>query len=387
MDRIQRARIAVIGAFLTNGMVVGAFFARVPDIKKSLDLSQSELGILLFCASLGVLVALAPAGRIVAKQGSRKVGIWSTVALGGPLIPVGFMPSETIVGISLFFYGALLAIQDVAMNTHAITLEHESQKRFMSFFHANFSIGALMGGVVGGIFSQQRISVLAQTFILAALFIMCALILRNFWLPNHLDQHAYKEKKRTKRPGIIWLLGLLGLLAAIGEGSAGDWGGVLARETFLASPFLSTVPYIIFSLFMVIGRLSGDKLAEKYGPSNLIFVGGLVAGIGLSAGLIVGGIAGVIFGWAALGAGVSIVIPMLFSAGGEIAKREFPGKLAPSDGVAMVGGVAYFGFMVGPPLMGFIADLITLRWAMLVPAIGCIVMAVSAKPLISSRSR
>ena len=384
-DRIRRARIAVIAAFVTNGAVSGSFVARIPDIKKTLDLTPSELGVLLFCASLGVLTALGPAGRIVAKQGSRTVSIWSTVLLGTSLVPVGLMPNEWIFGTALFLYGALLAIQDVAMNTHAITLEHEAGKRYMSFFHATFSMGAFLGGITGGFFSQHQISVLVQAHVLGAFFIAFAVIFRNFWLPSSLDQHAYEEKKKTKRPGIFWLLGLLGMLCAIGEGSAGDWGGVLARETFSASPFLSTVPFIVFTAFMVIGRLLGDSLAEKYGPANLIFICGLIAGIGLSAGLILGGIAGVILGWAALGAGVSIVIPMLFSAGGEIAKREFPGKLAPSDGVAMVGGVAYFGFMVGPPLMGFVAELITLRWAMLLPALGCIIMALTAKPLLSSR--
>lgn len=384
MNRITRARIAVIAAFVTNGAVSGSFVARIPDIKRNLDLTPSELGVLLFCASLGVLTALGPAGRIVAKQGSRKVAIWSTIALGASLVPVGYMPNELIFGTALFIYGAMLAVQDVAMNTHAITLEHEAQKRYMSFFHATFSMGAFLGGLIGGLFSQQKISVLLQAHILGFLFIALAIIFRNFWLPSHLDQHEYEEKKKTKRPVIFWLLGGLGLLCAIGEGSAGDWGGVLARETFNASPFLSTVPFIVFTAFMVIGRLFGDKLAEKYGPANLIFICGLIAGVGLATGLVIGGIAGVIFAWASLGAGVSIVIPMLFSAGGEIAKKEFPGKLAPSDGVAMVGGVAYFGFMVGPPLMGFLADLFTLRWAMLVPAIGCIVMALSAKPLINA---
>jgi len=386
MDQIRRARIAVIAAFVTNGAVSGSFVARIPDIKKSLDLSASELGVLLFCASLGVLTALSFAGRIVAKQGSRTVALWSTVLLGVSLVPVGLMPSELIFGTALFLYGAVLAIQDVAMNTHAITLEQKAGKRFMSFFHATFSIGAFLGGLIGGLFSQREISVLVQAHILGIFFIAFAIFFRNFWLPSSLDQHQYEEKKKVKRPGIFWLLGLLGMMAAIGEGSAGDWGGVLARETFSATPFLSTVPFIAFTAFMVAGRLLGDRLAEKYGSADLIFAGGLLGGIGLATGLVVGGIGGTIFGWAALGAGVSIVIPMLFSAGGEIAKNEFPGKLAPSDGVAMVGGVAYFGFMVGPPLMGFVAELITLRWAMLVPAIGCIVMAIAAKPLIKSRA-
>lgn len=104
------------------------------------------------------------------------------------------------------------------------------------------------------------------------------------------------------------------------KGAAGDWGAILARDTFDASPFISTLPYICFSAAMVFGRLLGDRAAHKFGPMNLIVGGGLIAGIGLSSGLLVGGIGGVIFGWLAAGIGLSTVIPMLFSQAGEIAK-------------------------------------------------------------------
>lgn len=384
MDQINRARYAVVATFILNGITAGSFVARVPDIKRHFQLSDGQLGLLLFCTSVGVLGILTIAGRIIAKYGSKPIATISTIALALSLIAAGWLPSVAIAAIAFVFLGSMLALQDVAMNTHGITVEHESGKRYMSYFHANFSIGSFLGGVIGGFFSQQQVSFLVQGTVLAALFIFVALVLSAWWLPAHLDQHPYEEKKKTKRPRIIWLLGLLGFLAAVGEGTAGDWGGVLARDTFNASPFLSTVPYICFTVAMIAGRFSGDKLAEKYGPANLIFACGLLAGVGLASGVVVGGIGGVIFAWLALGAGVSIVIPMLFSAGGEIAKRDFPGKLAPSDGVAMVGGIAYFGFMVGPPAMGALAELLSLRWAMLVPALGCIVMALSARPLINS---
>jgi MFS family permease len=176
---------------------------------------------------------------------------------------------------------------------------------------------------------------------------------------------------------------LLGTCAAIGEGSAGDWGAILARDTFDATPFISTLPYICFSAAMVIGRLFGDRAASKYGPTNLIVGGGLIAGIGLGGGLLVGGIGGVIFGWLAAGIGLSIVIPMLFSQAGEIAKTRFEGQFAPSEGVAMVSGIAYFGFLVGPPTLGFLGDAIGLRWAMLVPAVLALVMALGSRPVLT----
>jgi MFS family permease len=131
--------------------------------------------------------------------------------------------------------------------------------------------------------------------------------------------------------------------------------------------------------------LFGDRLAAKYGPMKLIVGGGLIAGVGLASGLFIGGISGVIFGWLTMGIGLATVIPMLFSQAGELAKNKFAGQFAASEGVAMVSGIAYFGFMVGPPTLGFLGDAIGLRWAMLVPAGLALIMALGSRPILSNR--
>jgi MFS family permease len=271
------------------------------------------------------------------------------------------------------------------MNSHAIVLEHEADKRYMSTFHAMFSLGALIGGVVGAWFSQHNIDLMRHAAFVAMLVFLANFFVRNWFLPAELDQHPLEGKKKIKKPRLFLIVGLLGLCAAIGEGSAGDWGAILARDTFDATPFISTLPYICFSAAMVIGRLFGDRAASKYGPMNLIVGGGLIAGIGLGSGLLIGGIGGVIFGWLAAGIGLSTVIPMLFSQAGEIAKTRFEGQFAPSEGVAMVSGIAYFGFLVGPPTLGFLGDAIGLRWAMLVPAVLALVMALGSRPILGSK--
>jgi MFS family permease len=280
-------------------------------------------------------------------------------------------------------FGACLATQDVAMNSHAIVLEHEAERRYMSTFHAMFSLGALIGGALGGFFAQQETSIMAQCIFISTLIVIANFIVRSMFLPAELDIHAVEGKKKTKRPKIFLIVGLLGTCAAIGEGSAGDWGAILARDTFDATPFISTLPYICFSAAMVIGRLFGDRLATKYGAINLIVGGGLIAGIGLGGGLIVGGISGVVFGWFAAGIGLSIVIPMLFTQAGEIAKTRYEGQFAPSEGVAIVSGIAYFGFLVGPPTLGFLGDAIGLRWALLVPAVLALIMALGSRPVLT----
>jgi MFS family permease len=385
LRQYSRARIAITTAFIINGSIAGTFYSRIADVKEEFGLSNSALGFALLVVSVGVLVGLGFSGKQSAKRGSAPVTFYATYALGASLLLVGAANNYLVLCLTFLVLGACLATQDVAMNSHAIVLEHEADKRYMSTFHAMFSLGALMGGVVGAWFSQHNIDLMRHVAFVAMLVFLANFFVRNWFLPAELDQHPLEGKKKIKKPRLFLIVGLLGLCAAIGEGSAGDWGAILARDTFDATPFISTLPYICFSAAMVIGRLFGDRAASKYGPIKLIVGGGLVAGIGLGGGLLVGGIGGVIFGWLAAGIGLSTVIPMLFSQAGEIAKNRFEGQFAPSEGVAMVSGIAYFGFLVGPPTLGFLGDAIGLRWAMLVPAVLALVMALGSRPILGPK--
>ncbi len=381
----SRARIAITTSFVINGSTVGAFYARIPDFKKELGVSNSALGFALLCIALGVLIGLGFAGRQSAKSGSAPVTRYSTYALAFSLLLVGPVVNFPLLCATFIVFGMCLSTQDVAMNAHAIVLEHEAKKRYMSTFHAMFSVGALSGGVIGGVLAQQNVGIMWQCVFLATLICLANFIVRSMFLSADLDKHEIEGKKRIKKPKVFLIVGLLGSCAAIGEGASGDWGAILARDTFSATPFISTLPYICFSAAMVIGRLCGDWLASKYGPIKLILAGGLIASIGLSSGLIVGGIGGVIFGWLAAGIGLSTVIPMLFTQAGEIAKNRFAGQIAPSEAVAMVSGIAYFGFLIGPPTLGFLGDVIGLRWAMMVPAVLALLMALSSRPVLSAK--
>lgn len=381
MGEIIDAKKAIRGAFITNGFTVGALIARLPDFKIRFELSTGEVGRLLFCSAFGVLLTLAVIGKIIAKQGSRPIAIFGSLLSALALIPIALANSVPVFAIALFFWGISITVQDVAMNSHAATLEHETGRKLMSGFHAIFSCGALLGGFVGGIASQFKISIATQCYLVAIIFLSIVALLKDHWLPAHIDQHSYEEKKRHKRPAIFIFIGLLGLASTVNEGAAGDWGGILARETFGASPFLATLPYIFFNIAMVTGRFSGDFLMERFGTYKILIRAGLITGIGLSTGLLIGNIYSQIFAWFAIGAGMSVVIPAVFSTGANIARERFVGKIAPSEGVAIVSGISYFGFLAAPPMLGYIAQAITLRWAMMIPAVLAIALAIGSRAL------
>jgi MFS family permease len=377
---LKRAKLAVTFTFITNGLAVGSFVARIPDIKAHFDISNATLGTALLSSSIGVFLALGPSGKLSAKYGSSPIAFWASLALATATGLLGFIFNIAWFCFSLFLFGFALAFQDVAMNSHAVALEHKSGKRMMSVFHGMFSVGGLLGGAIGGAFSQGKISFSVQSLVVGTFVVMVALFVRPRWLPAAADKHEFiAEGKVRRRPRLLWILGFFGFCGALSEGAAGDWGGILTRDTFHASHFVSTLPYIAFSATMVIGRFSGDRLAHRFGAPRILSAGGALASIGLAVGLLIGSSFGVVLGWLFLGMGLSVVIPLLFSAAGTIAATRFKGQIAPSQAVAIVSGISYVGFIVGPPTLGFVADLIQLRWAMFVPVVLVAFLTASAR--------
>lgn len=365
---LHRARLAVTVAFIINGFTAGTFVARIPDFKKILEISNGTLGLSLLFVSIGVFAALKPAGRNAAKYGSRPIVVWGTVGIAVTYVLLGFLFSLQWFWLSLFLFGFALATQDVAMNAHAVVVEQRAERRLMSKFHAMFSVGTLAGGILGGLLSQWEISPFQQGSACAILYLIVLFLVKDLFLPAQVDIHELDKAAQVKHPFVFWVFGIFGLFAALSEGAAGDWGGVLARDAFDATPFISTLPYIVFCTAMIIGRFSGDYLAHRFGASLVIATGGLISGTGLTAGLLIGGIPAIMVAWFLLGIGLSVVIPLMFSAAGTLASTKYAGVIAPSEAVAKVSGVSYFGFVIGPPLIGFIADVIELRWTLLLIA-------------------
>ena len=376
----KRAKLAVTLTFVLNGLAVGSFVARLPDIKAHLEISNATLGTALLSSSIGVFLALGPSGKFCAKYGSAPVAFRASILLAVATGLLGLVFNLAWFCFSLFIFGFALAFQDVAMNSHAVALEHKSEKRMMSVFHGMFSLGGFVGGLIGGLFSQAKVTFNIQTLVVGTFVALVALYAQSRWLPADADKHEFiKEERARRRPKVLWVLGFFGFCAALSEGSAGDWGGILTRETFHASHFVSALPYIAFSATMVIGRFSGDRLAHRFGAPKILSAGGALASIGLAIGLLIGSSLGVVLGWLFLGLGLSVVIPLLFSAAGTIAATQFKGQVAPSQAVAIVSGISYFGFIVGPPTLGFLADVIELRWAMFVPVFLVSLLIASAR--------
>ena len=369
--RLKRAWAGTGIWFFLNAVGWASLVVRMPEIKDRLDATNGELGVGLFIAALGALAALRPAGIWCAKYGSAPIMKISVFAGMLFFSFITLAPSIWIFGAIAFFFMFTIATMDMAMNAHAVAIEHESKQLIMGRMHGLWSVGGIAGGLIGGACAGIELPLWEQALLMTALISTIAFFASRLLLPAEVDRHepeANTDGKKHRYPLMFWILGLVCLCATVGEGSAIDWGAILLRDEWNATPFVASIPYVVFQTAMVIGRFSSDFLSERFGRAKVLFTCGLLTTVGLSSGLLIGDVVGVTAGWFLLGLGVSVVFPMTMSVAGALAIRDYSKVIAPSQAVSMVAGIAYGAFLAGPPLIGFLADAISLRWAMLVPA-------------------
>jgi len=378
---LRQSRVAIVGYFFILGVATATWAARLPAIKESLHLSDGRLGLALFAVPAGSVLTLALSGRIADRFGAVRVLRVAGVLNPAALIPIGLAPNLVALMATLAVYGAVAGLLDVSMNACGARLELGYERPIMSSLHAGYSIAGLVGAGIGGISAWLGISPLPTFTVTAAALIILGLLAG----PRVVIPAAYsgsaperpgdppsrsprqipagRTPKPPMRPAqIIWILGLVALCGQVGEGSAGDWSAVYLHVDLGSPAGVAAVALGAFSVTMAAGRVAGDRLAARFGPVRLVRASGLVAGLGLAAGLLVGTPAAAIAGFALLGLGLAGIFPQIVSA----AARLDPGHAGRNIG--RIAAVAYSGLLSGPVAIGAIASGVGLRDALLVPA-------------------
>lgn len=353
----RAARVAVAAIFLTNGVVLTNWFARIPDVKQQLGLSEGTLGLALLWTAVGALIAQPTAGWLIGKVGSRRVTTLMALAFCVSITFLGFAANLLLLMLALFILGALNGALDVAMNAQAALVEKQYARPIMASFHGLWSIGGLVGASLGGLAAARRLA-LAPHFLLIAAPAFVVMLLATRWLIPDAGASGESEPGFALPPRALLPMGVIAFCVLFSEGAIGDWGAIYLRDSLGSSPGTAAAGYAAFALFMAAGRLTGDWLTLRLGPSLLVRGGGalVVGGIGLA---LLGGSAPVaIAGFGLVGAGLSCVFPLVLSAA---ARRS---DVAPGTAIAAMATAGYTGFLVGPPLIGTAATVLSLRGAL-----------------------
>ena len=363
---MRTRRIAIGLFFFCDGLLIGSWAARIPAVQQHASLTNARLGLALFSASLGALVAMPAAGRLCERIGSRSVTFVALLLGAASLFATSFATGLAGLAAALFGFGAGFGGINVSVNAQGIALERLSGRSILSSFHAAFSAGGLAGAGLGALAAREALAPKSHFAILATVVAIAALVAVKFLLPPGSD---YRATSRTfaRLPRAIVVLGAAAFCTMLAEGAAADWSAVYLTRSFGAAKGVAALAYTAFALAMTASRILGDRLNGRYGPTRLAGAGAALATLGLGVGLAIGSIPVAIAGFAGMGAGLGVVIPILFRAAASSP------KVSASTGVAAVSTVGWLGFLAGPPAIGFAAAAVGLR-----AALGIVVLATSA---------
>lgn len=348
---ITPERIGVSLLFLMNGFMIGAWAPKIPEFAARLELSEKSLGVMILIFGLGSIVMMPIAGSQIARFGSSIVSKVTAVLLTPTLLLLSLIGSVWSGAVALFLFGGLIGAMDVAMNANAVATEKGMRRAIMSSCHAFWSLGGLLGASTGG-FLLERIGVLPHALfvtVVAAVMIAVAwkMVLQD---APHPEERAAGTGRGLPSSPLPWLLGIMALFCMIPEGSILDWGALYMRNELSASLTLSGFAFAAFSFTMAAMRFAGDLIRDRFGAVDTLRVCGVIAMLGMLTIGFATSSTMAIAGFALAGIGISNIVPILFSAAGNL-----PG-MAAGVSLSVVTTMGYSGILVAPSAIGFIAE-------------------------------
>lgn len=373
----MRDRAAVFVVFGINGVALGSWATRTPALSERVDAEPGLLGLALLGASIGMLIAASLSGRLIERYGARAVVAGSAIIACASLPMIGFSTSVPMLAAALFVLGVSNGSFDVAMNVAGVEVERRLGRAIMPSLHAGFSFGALVGSAGAGFAAShgwspgKHLTVAA----LAALVMLASVIAA---VPGARPERAgpvAKPKTAPVRRPVLWLLAAIALFSAIAEGASSDWSALLMTSLHGVGEGPAAFAYAGFALAMALARLGGGWTQQRFGATRTLAVGAGVAAAGLVATTIPVAAFGFV-GFALAGAGLAAAFPIALSLAGDAGKR--------SDGsggereLAFATTIAYTGFLLGPPLIGWIAQVTSLAVSFLVVGLTAALIVPSA---------
>jgi predicted MFS family arabinose efflux permease len=360
-------RTAVTAVFFANGLGIGAWAAAIPLLKSANGLSDAGLSLALLGFAAGAVVSMPLTGWLAPRAGSGRMTWIGGLAFALALVLPPLAPGLTALIAAAVLLGASNGILDVSMNAHASQVERRIGRPIMSSFHAAFSIGGLSGAALGGLAATAGANAVLW---MAA---MAASVLTAGFAPDlgRGERQARGDGPLLVRPdrAVLTLCGVA-LICMMIEGAMADWSAVYLSAIGGATPAVAAAGYAAFSLAMALGRLFGDRAVHSMGGDAVVRLGAGLAFCGLALATLFPGLPA-IPGFALVGFGLSNVVPAVFSAAGRLASSA-------AVGVAMAASAGYAGFLAGPPLIGSVATVLSLREGMALLAVAAIAVAVLA---------
>jgi len=355
-NKRNRIRIAVSLFFFCQGIAFASWASRIPVIKERLHLSEGQLGTILLMLPVGQLATMALSGKLVTKYGSAKVLRIVPIAYALVLCSIAFAQNAWQLGAILFLFGVTGNMCNISVNTQGVATEQIYKKSIMTSFHGAWSIAGFTGALVGLLTMNLGLDTLPHFLIILAFVTANTLINQRYLVPGKSPQ---KEKRSffSKPEGSLLQLGIIGFFSMATEGAMFDWSGVYFKEIVHAPEKFVVVGYASFMIMMAIGRFVGDGVIRKLGRKRTLQYSGILMFVGMITSVVFPQFIVCTLAFMLVGIGVACNVPSIYSIAGQ--NKNVPSGVA----LAMVSSISYLGFLMGPPLIGYIAEVFSLRYS------------------------
>lgn len=357
---LNRIRIAVSMFYFSMGLTFATWASRIPSIKETLGLTEADLGTILFAIPVGQLVMMPFSGKIVIRYGSRNVVTLGILFYILSMTALGLATQVWQLMLSLFFFGIFSNLTNISVNTQGILIEGLYRRPIMSAFHGAWSLAGFTGALIGLGMVNLKWSPLYHFAAVAVL--LYAAIFANFRYlvktkpakPKKLEQEKKRSLLPKINPALAWL-GVIGFCSMVSEGIMFDWSGVYFEDVIKAPKSLVIVGYASFMSMMASGRFIGDKITQRFGRKRVLAFSGFLISGGMYIAVFFPYIIPAALGFMLVGLGVSTVVPGVYSLAGKT-----PG-IEPSQALTAVSSISFLGFLLGPPVIGYIAHAVGLK--------------------------
>jgi MFS family permease len=370
--RRDRRRVAL--AFLVNGALWGSWIGRIPAVANDLGLSEGELGRALVGMAVATVLTLPVAGGLTTRVGARAVTAGGAVVGAVGLTVVPLATDVATLFVTLFAMSVGGTAMDVAMNGQGVALERGYGRPIVVAFHGMWSVGGLLGTAAGGLTLRAGIST-ATHLVLAAGVLAIAGVAAARTSPAAEVARGGPARTFALPRGRLWLIGGIAFAAALAEGAAADWSGVYLERVVGTSASVAASGYVVFSLAMATARFLGDRVTARVGRRRAVRAGGSLAAAGFGLVIATATPAGTLVGLGLAGLGLAVAMPIAFTSAADV-----PG-MAQGEAVAAVASVGYAGFLVGPPVIGYLAEAVGLRAALVAVVASALVLPLAARIL------
>lgn len=368
----RRARVAVSGVFAVHGAVYGTFATRVPWIAEHAHAGPGALGLALIAPALGSIATMPLVARFIHRYRSRTVVRILLTAWCLSLVLPALAPNTVVLFISLLVFGACAGTSDVAMNAQGVVVEQRYGRSIMSSLHGLWSAGGLAAASLGALAARAnidaRLHFLASAVVLSAVGFLACRRLLDVQLPGE-DHPPFALPARP-----VLLIGLVGFCAVFGEAASGDWSAVYLSSVTGADPGTAALAFTAFAFAMTGARLVGDRVVHRLGAVASVRLGGIVAAAGGVLVLAARVPVLAIVGFTLIGLGVAVVVPLAFTAAGNVGSN-------PGQAIAGVATIAYGSGLAAPGIIGGIAEVSSLSVSFGVVTLLCVAMALGAAAL------